>query len=113
MQTGDPSNYTQYRVVLSENGEVYVGNFVHALYKPGFGCENNPDLPHQSDYEITAATITHNRFLMWDAKNERFLYAAKQDQGFAIDEASSIRPSHISMNPLLDANVKFEGRRTD
>ncbi|MBR3940815.1 MAG: hypothetical protein IKJ71_01475, partial [Bacteroidaceae bacterium] len=109
VQTGDPSNYTQYRVVLSENGEVYVGNFVHALYKPGFGCENNPDLPHQSDYEITAATITHNRFLMWDAKNERFLYAAKQDQGFAIDEASSIRPSHISMNPLLDANVKFEG----
>lgn len=109
VQTGDPSNYTLYRVVLSENGEVYVGNFVHALYKPGFGCENNPDLPHQSDYEITAATITHNRFLMWDAKNERFLYAAKQDQGFAIDEASSIRPSHISMNPLLDANVKFEG----
>ena len=47
VQTGDPSNYTQYRVVLSENGEVYVGNFVHALYKPGFGCENNPDLPHQ------------------------------------------------------------------
>lgn len=109
VQTGDPSNYTLYRVVLSENGEVYVGNFVHALYKPGFGCEDNPDLPHQSDYEITAATITHNRFLMWDAKNERFLYAAKQDQGFAIDEASSIRPSHISMNPLLDANVKFEG----
>ena len=109
VQTGDPSNYTLYRVVLSENGEVYVGNFVHALYKPGFGCENNPDLQHQSDYEITAATITHNRFLMWDAKNGRFLYAAKQDQGFAIDEASSIRPSHISMNPLLDANVKFEG----
>lgn len=109
VQTGDPSNYTMYKVVLSDNGEVYVGNFVHALYKPGFGCENNPDLPHQSDYEITAATITHNRFLMWDAKNERFLYAAKQDQGFAIDEARSIRPSHISMNPLLDANVKFEG----
>lgn len=109
VQTGDPSNYTMYKVVLSDNGEVYVGNFVHALYKPGFGCENNPDLPHQSDYEITAATITHNRFIMWDAKNERFLYAAKQDQGFAIDEARSIRPSHISMNPLLDANVKFEG----
>ncbi len=109
VQTGDPSNYTLYRVVLSENGEVYVGNYVHALYKPGFGCENNPDLPHESDYEITAATITHNRFLMWDAKNDRFLYAAKQDQGFAMDEASSIRPSHISMNPLLDANVKFEG----
>ena len=109
VQTGDPSNYTMYKVVLSENGEVYVGNFVHALYKPGFGCENNPDLPHQSDYEITAATITHNRFLMWDAKNDRFLYAAKRDPGFAMDEARSIRPSYMSMSPLLDANVKFEG----
>lgn len=109
VQTGDPSNYTMYKVVLSDNGEVYVGNFVHALYKPGFGCENNPDLPHQGDYEITAATITHNRFLMWDAKNDRFLYAAKRDPGFAMDEASSIRPSYMSMSPLLDANVKFEG----
>lgn len=108
VQTGDPSNYTMYKVVLSENGEVFVGNYVPALYKPGFGCENNPDLPHQGDYEITAATITHNRFLMWDAKNDRFLYAAKQDPGFAMDEASSIRPSYMSMSPLLDANVRFD-----
>ena len=109
VQTGDPSNYTMYKVVLSDNGEVFVGNYVPALYKPGFGCENNPDLPHQGDYEITAATITHNRFLMWDAKNDRFLYAAKQDPGFAMDESSSIRPSYMSMSPLLDANVRFEG----
>lgn len=107
--TGDPSNYTTYRVVLSDNGEVFFGNYVHALYKPGFGCEGNPDLLHQGDYNITAATITHNRFLLWDAKNGRFLYAAKQDPGFAIDEAASIRPSHVSMSPLLDANVKFNG----
>ncbi|MBR3916870.1 MAG: hypothetical protein IKJ49_07005, partial [Bacteroidaceae bacterium] len=72
-------------------------------------CENNPDLLHQSDYEITAATITHNRFLMWDAKNNRFLYAAKQDPGFAIDEANSIKDSYISKSPLLDANVRLEG----
>ena len=109
IQTGDPSNYTQYKVVLSENGEAYIGNYIHALYKPGLACENNPDLLHQSDYEITAATITHNRFLMWDAKNNRFLYAAKQDPGFAIDEANSIKDSYISKSPLLDANVRLEG----
>lgn len=109
VQTGDPSNYTQYKVVLTDNGEVYVGNYVHALYKPGFGCEENPDLSHQADYEITAATITHNRFLFWDAKNSRFLYSSKEDKGFAIDEARSIRNSYISMNPLLDANVRFDG----
>lgn len=107
VQTGDPSNYTLYKVVLTDNGEAYIGNYVHALYKPGLACENSTDLPHQTDYEITAATITHNRFLMWDAKNGRFLYAAKEDKGFATDEASSIRPTYASMNPLLDANVQF------
>ncbi len=107
VQTGDPSNYTLCRVVLTESGEAYVGNFVHALYRPGAGCESSTDLPHQTDYEITAATVTHNRFLMWDAKNGRFLYSAKQDPGFAMDEASSIRPSYISSSPLLDAHVRF------
>ena len=109
VQTGDPSNYTQYKVVLTDNGEVFVGNYVQALYKPGAGCENNPDLLHQTDYEITAATITENRFLLWDAKNGRFLYSAKNDPGFAIDEANSIKPGYVSQSPLLDANVKFQG----
>ena len=109
VQTGDPSNYTQYKVVLTESGEVYVGNYVHALYKPGLGCEGSSDLPHQADYSITAGTITHNRFLLWDAKHGRFLYSAKDDSGFAIDEANSIKSSYMSMSPLLDANVKFLG----
>lgn len=109
VQTGDPSNFTMYKVVLTESGEVYTGNFVHALYKPGVLCEDNPDLPHESDYAITAATITHNRFLMWDAKNGRFLYSAKQDPGFAIDESNSIKPSYMSSSPLLDAHVNLQG----
>ena len=109
VQTGDPSNYTLYKVALTDNGEVYVGNVVQALYKPGHGCENAVDVGHQTDYEITAATITHNRFLMWDAKNGRFLYAAKEDGGFAIDEGNSIKPSYVSRNPLLDAHVRFQG----
>lgn len=109
VQTGDPTNFTQYKVVLSENGDVYVGNCVHALYKPGQGCENNPAILHQTDYTITVATITYNRFLLWDAKHGRFLYAAKEDSGFARDEVSSIKPNCMSMNPLLDAHVKFQG----
>ena len=46
---------------------------------------------------------------MWDAKNNRFLYAAKEDGGFAIDEGNSIKPSYTSRNPLLDAHVRFQG----
>ena len=107
MQTGDPSNYTQYKVVLTETGEVYVGNFVHALYMPGQACGDNPD--HQTDYEITAATITNNRFIMWDAKHGRFLYSSKDDGGFAIDEASSIDSRYQSKSPLIDAHVSYQG----
>lgn len=107
VQTGDPSNYTMCKVVLTEDGSVYVGNHLHTLYKPGFACEGSTDLPHQTDYEITAATITNNRFLMWDAKNGRFLYSSKEDSGFATNEGGSISPSSVSRNPLLDANVKF------
>lgn len=109
MQTGDPSNYTQYKVVLTETGEVYIGNYVHALYKPGLACAGNTDLPHQTDYTITAATITHNRFLLWDAKNGRFLYASKNDSGFAVNEDNSIKTSYMSSSPLLDAHVNFLG----
>ena len=109
VQAGDPSNYTHCKVVLTENGEVYVGNYVHALYKPGFACENSTDLPHQGDYEITAATITHNRFLMWDAKNNRFLYSSSEDAGFAIDEVSSIQASYASRSAVLDAHVSYKG----
>ena len=107
VQTGDPTNFTMYKVVLTDSGDVYVGNHVHALYKPGYGCENNPDIPHQSDYKITAATITHNRFLFWDAKHNRFLYSAKEGAGYALDEASSIKKDLVLKNPLLDAGVKF------
>ena len=107
IQTGPSSNYTLRKVVLSDNGEVYIGNYVHALYKPGAGCDNEL---HQADYNITAATITHNRFLLWDAKHNRFLYATKDDnEGFAVDESNSINPAYKSTKPLLDANVPFKG----
>lgn len=103
--TGCHATPSLYKVVLSENGEVYIGNVVHALYKPGAGCDNKL---HQTDYEITAATITDTRFLFWDAKHNRFLYASKNDAGFAKNEYYSTDPSSISINPLLDANVSFQ-----
>ena len=106
MLTGCHATPSLYKIVLSEDGEVYVGNVVHALYKPGEGCSNEL---HQTDYKITAATITDTRFLFWDAKYNRFLYASKNDEGFAKDEYNSTKPNFKSINPLLDANVSFQG----
>lgn len=108
IQAGDASNYSVYRIALSENGDVYIGNWLHALYKPGYSYEQNGgELEHQSDYNITAATITENRFVFWDAKYNRFLYSAKQSADFAADETSSADKNLISTAPVLDANIDF------
>lgn len=107
IQTGDPSNYTQYRIVLSKDGQVCIGNYVPALYKPGYGIElyggNNL---HQTDYRITAATITDTRYVMWDAKNNRFLYISKSET--YLNNDNDIKdPNAVLNNPVLDANVDF------
>lgn len=108
IQAGDASNYSVYRIALSENGDAYIGNWLHALYKPGYSYEQNGgELEHQSDYNITAATITENRFVFWDAKYNRFLYSAKQSADFAADETSSTDKNLISTAPMLDANIDF------
>ena len=108
MQTGSSDRLDMYKLVLTENGEVYAGNHVYVLYSLGAGCVNNPDIPHQSDYNITAAAITSNRYLMWDAKNGRFLYAAKDDDGFVYDEVGSTNENLVSQQAILDAYVKFD-----
>ncbi len=108
IQAGDPSNYTLYRIVLSKDGQMRIGNYVPALYKPGYGIEQSGgNSLHQSDYQITAATITEGRYVMWDAKNNRFLYISKNEQ-YAQSEADMLGnyPSMLS-NPVLDANVDF------
>lgn len=106
IQTGDPSNYSLYRIVLSKDGQMYVGNYVPALYKPGYNIElyGGNDL-HQTDYQITAATITENRYVMWDAKNNRFLYISKNEY-YATCEDEMTGNVYLN-NPVLDANVDF------
>lgn len=108
IKAGDPSNNTLYRIVLTENGDVYIGNTLHTLYKPGYSIEQgNNDQKHQSDYMITAATITHNRMVFWDAKNNRFLYCAKNSAGMAENEESSVNPNLMAENPLLDSHIDY------
>lgn len=108
IQTGDPSNYTLYRIVLSKDGQMRIGNYVPALYKPGYAIEQaGGNALHQTDYQITAATITDTRYVMWDAKGNRFLYISKNEQ-YALCESDMLGnyPAALS-NPVLDANVDF------
>ena len=108
-EVGDPGNYSFYRLVLSRDGRFYTGNYIVKLYKPYGQYDAYPeygDPNHQSDYQVTAATIATDRFVMWDAKNNRFLYLAKNDS-YANDEYNTQNPYLALYQPVLDAHVDF------
>ena len=94
-----------YRIALSEEGNILIGNEVYALYKPGEDYQG--ELEHQSDYQITAATISSERFIFWDAKNNRFLYAEKEGGKFPHREDEAAGQFQTLNTPLLDAKVDF------
>ena len=94
-----------YRIVLSEEGDIFVGNEVYALYEPGQDYQG--ELEHQSDYRITAATISSERFIFWDAQNNRFLYAEKGGGNFPYKESDATSQFQTMSTPLLDAKVDF------
>ncbi len=109
IQAGDQSNNSLYRIVLSKDGQFYIGNFVPTIYKPATAIDENDSNYnlHQSDYIVTAATITENRFVMWDAKHNRFLYMSKYDN-YAKCEDDMNDPDYEKLSqPLLNANVDF------
>lgn len=109
IQTGDQSNSSLYRIVLSKDGQFYIGNMVPSIYKPATALVEGEtsSTGHQSDYMITAATITENRFVLWDAKNNRFLYMSKRDN-YAKCEDEMNDPNYEKLSsPILDAFVDF------
>ena len=100
-----------YRIALSEEGNVYVGNEIYTLYKPGYSHEEEVTKnEHQSNYKITAATISAIRFIFWDAENNRFLYSAKRltdRQAFPFYEKDANNVNLKSSTQMLDAKVDF------
>lgn len=107
IQTGSHSSTTFFKIALSESGTVYTGNSVFQLFIPGYGNEVSakPDPLHQADYKITAATITENRFVMWDAKHNRFLYCTKRDR-YTNSYLEAGDATNLN-EPLYDAKVDF------
>lgn len=105
IETGDPYNYSYYRCVLSQDGRFFLGNHLVKLYIPG---EDSYDANHQTDYQVTAATITNDHFVLWDAKNNRFLYASKNDS-FGQDEFTVLNYGQYMKlyKPILDAHVDY------
>ena len=81
--TGDPSNQSDFYYMLGKDGR-----FV-------------------SNYNVTAAAITASHFVLWDGRNNRFLYVSKDD-GYGIWAEQQAYQAQLN-NPVLDAHVDFSG----
>ncbi|MBS9768815.1 MAG: hypothetical protein KGV44_14930 [Flavobacteriaceae bacterium] len=104
IETGDPTNGTYFHCVLSRDGQFLLGKEIPCLYKPAGGIQEGDNPLNQTDYQVTSATITESRFILWDAKNERFLYVSKGDSyPWMLGNANRV----VLSNPVLDANVDF------
>ncbi len=106
IKAGDPTS-KQFKIVISENGKVCVGNQLPALYELGYEAEKNGNPIHITDYNITAATLTGDKFYMWDEKGKRFLCSGTYDMNFAHTEQDARNPDLVSSNTIVDANIDF------
>ena len=98
VENGNASNQTNYKLAIARDGKFLVGRTYMAFHNPYNGDDS------ETQYRITAGTITDQHYLLWDALNNRFLYISKQDE-YVWDEADA--PSIEMKNPVLDANVDF------
>ncbi len=98
IHTGNSTTVTDYKCLLSKDGEFYIARSFPCFHKPAGIADA------KTDYQITAATITEQHYLLWDAKYARFLYMSKNDNYGWKDE--NARNAELK-NLLYDANVDF------
>lgn len=96
---GDPSNQSDYYYIISKDGRFVTSRALMSFKFPSTekGSEQN--------YKVTAAAITNNDFVFWDAKNNRFLHVSREDS-YSIWNEDEAYYAQLT-NPLLDARVDF------
>ena len=103
--TGDDSSDSYYQCILSRDGRFYVGKSFMSFFVPGKDAADDP--LHQTDYKITAATIAERQYVLWDEKNNRFLYSSKINRYGYVEETVRDDQNTFIGNPVLDASVDF------
>lgn len=97
-----------FKCLLSRDGQFYVGKWAPFYTVPGEDAEESL---HPGDYRVTAATATESYYVLWDAKNNRFIYQSNGDWfPFQLNEYAQ-NPPHSSQ-PVMDAKVDFSSLGT-
>ena len=98
--TGDPSNQSDFYYMLGKDGRFLTARTIPSFKTPA--TEGSV-----SNYNVTAAAITASHFVLWDGRNNRFLYVSKDD-GYGIWAEQQAYQAQLN-NPVLDAHVDFSG----
>ena len=97
-----------FKCLLSRDGQFYMGKWAPYYTVPGEDAEESLQ---SGDYRVTAATVTESYYVLWDAKNNRFIYQSNSDYfPFQLNEYAQ-NPPH-SVYPVMNAKVDFSSLGT-
>ena len=97
-----------FKCLLSRDGQFYMGKWAPYYTVPGEDAEESLQ---SGDYRVTAATVTESYYVLWDAKNNRFIYQSNSDN-YGWDLNYIVQNSPRSKQPVLDAKVDFSSLGT-
>ena len=97
-----------FKCLLSRDGQFYVGKWAPYYTVPGEDAEESLQ---SGDYRVTAATVTESYYVLWDAKNNRFIYQSNGD-GFPYQLNEYAQNPPHSVYPVMDAKVDFSSLGT-
>lgn len=97
-----------FKCLLSRDGQFYIGKWAPYYTVPGEDAEESLQ---SGDYRVTAATVTESYYVLWDAKNNRFIYQSNSDN-YGWDLNYIVQNSPRSKQPVLDAKVDFSSLGT-
>lgn len=97
-----------FKCLLSRDGQFYIGKWAPYYTVPGEDAEESLQ---SGDYRVTAATVTESYYVLWDAKNNRFIYQSNRDWfPYQLNEYAQ-NPPH-SVYPVMNAKVDFSSLGT-
>lgn len=97
-----------FKCLLSRDGQFYMGKWAPYYTVPGEDAEESLQ---SGDYRVTAATVTESYYVLWDAKNNRFIYQSNGD-GFPYQLNEYAQNPPHSVYPVMDAKVDFSSLGT-
>lgn len=107
VSVGSSSTGNKFNCLLSRDGQYYIGKMAPYFMVPAKNAYDETLNP--GDYQVTAATVTSENYLLWDAKNDRFIYQSNGD--YVPWDMSQVEGTGSSM-AVNDAHVDFSSLGT-